>query len=258
MLEESRASFLRFAADHLDCVSDARLGFVGQPRGALTAAVTLAAQGRRLRSATAASTWAMGCLGASRCPRSLPIRVQRSSNKSIRPRDSLSVTASGSPPTDDGPSVRAPGPSLWRRHLGAILIAGAILIVGAGGVAAWIGTRTPAAAPPPVAQSASSSASTSVDTQVSSSSGLDFNDTRYIATLRGANIPVQTGTEVYWVGMGHKACEALDAGNSATKLITGLASDTSGTVRYSYQQSASLVGASIGAYCPSYASQIGY
>jgi hypothetical protein len=131
---------------------------------------------------------------------------------------------------------------MLHRHLGAILVAAAILLVGGGGIATRAAINSSANAAP--ANAWSSSASGTSNGFVGSSSA----DQRFVSVVQDGGLPITTSNQQDFITVGHNVCGMLAQGYSVVPMISYLTTQKG----YSSSQAATFVGASIGAYCPQY------
>ena len=150
------------------------------------------------------------------------------------------------------PAAPAPAPSAWRQHLGALIVAAAILVVGTAGVVTWAATSHHD--PAPTVTSPSTSSSTSSGYSSDGTEGRTYMDTRYLATLRQQGVPFTT--EYGMIAGGHSVCNAISQGGMPGPLAVQLANRSQAPV-WTPEQGGAVVGASIGAYCPQYKPLIG-
>lgn len=159
-----------------------------------------------------------------------------------------------SPLVATGDAGGPPEPPLWRRHLGAFVVAAAILLVGAGGIVTWASASDAASSPQLSTPPAVSPSSPSTGIGSYSNSSYSPADQSFLVTIRQYNVPFSNESGA--ISLGHTVCSMIGQGHSPATVMSGIANN--GTqYRYTYGQAGSLVGASIGAFCPQYGSLVG-
>lgn len=134
---------------------------------------------------------------------------------------------------------------LVRRHLGAIVIAATILLVGLAGVGAWVFTSTFDRA---TVSNSTNSPTTSGGGVFDTATTEASSDQRFMSVLQNGGFPVTSTNQQDFITVGHNICGMLAQGYTTPPMITFLTTQKG----YSSSQAATFVGASIGAYCPEF------